>query len=132
MEGCLATLSKIKVPFCLVRQSYVAQTGIELCIVKDAMKLLVFLPLPPECWDYWHVPPTTPSCIWSLGLNSEFCVCQESTQSTELCSQLQNLYSINKKEGIEKTHPTADRLDSWLRARTSFYLSSTLVFFQCS
>lgn len=32
------------------------------CVAKDALELLIFLPLIPECWDYGFLSPHLISC----------------------------------------------------------------------
>lgn len=36
-----------------------------LCIAKDDLELLIFLPPPSVSWDYWHVPPYLALCFYS-------------------------------------------------------------------
>lgn len=36
-----------------------------LCVAKDDLELLIFLPPPSASWDYWHVPPYLALCFYS-------------------------------------------------------------------
>ena len=41
----------------LVRQLHTAQSSLKPTVAKEDLEVLVFLPPPPQCWDYCCVPP---------------------------------------------------------------------------
>ena len=78
-------------------QSHVAQT-LSNCIAKDAHALVIFLPLPPKCWEYSYAP-LCPSCviIFLMADGEILSSARTEARSTLALSLLHLIISFNSK-----------------------------------